>query len=218
MSGRRPSGRQIFLPGRSQAESATPGQSPSGDKASQRQSVQIDDLCARLVGTVFKLLAREKLGYDISLVDTDSQDYKTVTNSDLDSTFKRLSSCGNELWAEISNISKYQINLMLNISAVTTWTPRCYACPRPWWPSTSWWPPPPTWTSGGWWTSANWGPPSGWAGSSPAGWSRPLLLSTITGKSSKISTLWPPSCLARSRGGSSESEWGGMTRGGSFNI
>ena len=97
MSGRRPSGRQIFLPGRSQAESATPGQSPSGDKASQRESVQIDDLCARLVGTVFKLLAREKLGYDISLVDTDSQDYKTVTNSDLDSTFKRLSSCGNEL-------------------------------------------------------------------------------------------------------------------------
>ena len=48
-----------------------------------------------MVGTVFKLLAKEKLGYEISLVDGEKD--PTSSNSDLGFSFKKLSSCGNEL-------------------------------------------------------------------------------------------------------------------------
>ena len=52
-------------------------------------------LLSRLVGTIFKLLAKEKLGYEISLVD--GQEEPTASDSDLSFSFKKLSSCGNEL-------------------------------------------------------------------------------------------------------------------------
>ena len=50
---------------------------------------------SRLVGTIFKLLAKEKLGYEISLVD--GQEEPTTPDSDLSHFFRKLSSCGNEL-------------------------------------------------------------------------------------------------------------------------
>lgn len=50
---------------------------------------------SRLVGTIFKLLAKEKLGYDISLVG--GQEEPTTSDSDLSHFFRKLSSCGNEL-------------------------------------------------------------------------------------------------------------------------
>ena len=51
-------------------------------------------LC-RLVGTIFKLLAKEKLGYEVSLVGGEAD--PSVYNSDLDASFRKLSICKNEL-------------------------------------------------------------------------------------------------------------------------
>ena len=48
----------------------------------------------RLIGTIFSIFAREKLGYDISMV---SADTGATIDTDLDTTFRKLSSCRNEL-------------------------------------------------------------------------------------------------------------------------
>ena len=49
----------------------------------------------RLVGTIFSIFAREKLGYDITMVNADTQAH--TIDTDLDTTFRKLSSCTNEL-------------------------------------------------------------------------------------------------------------------------
>ena len=54
----------------------------------------------RLIGTVFEIFAKEKLGYDISIINVDNQD-NIVIDTNLDTTFQKLSSCRNELWVII---------------------------------------------------------------------------------------------------------------------
>ena len=49
----------------------------------------------RLIGTIFSIFAREKLGYDISMINTDNEEH--TIDTDLDTTFRKLSSCRNEL-------------------------------------------------------------------------------------------------------------------------
>ena len=49
----------------------------------------------RLVGTIFSIFAREKLGYDITMVKADTE--ANTIDTDLDNTFRKLSSCTNEL-------------------------------------------------------------------------------------------------------------------------
>ena len=49
----------------------------------------------RLVGTIFSIFAREKLGYDITMVKADTE--ANTIDTDLDTTFRKLSSCTNEL-------------------------------------------------------------------------------------------------------------------------
>ena len=52
-------------------------------------------VCFRLIGTIFSIFAREKLGYDISMVSPDAG--ANTIDTDLDTTFRKLSSCRNEL-------------------------------------------------------------------------------------------------------------------------
>ena len=66
-----------------------------GGLAWEMINIPITFVLSRLVGTIFKLLAQEKLGYDISLVK--GQEDPTSSNSDLGFSFQKLSSCGNEL-------------------------------------------------------------------------------------------------------------------------
>ncbi len=49
----------------------------------------------RLIGTIFSIFAREKLGYDVTMVSADTE--ATTIDTDLDTTFRKLSSCRNEL-------------------------------------------------------------------------------------------------------------------------
>ena len=55
-------------------------------------------LYSRLIGSVFAMFAREKLGYDVTLVtDTENINSDAPVDTDQDSIFRRLSSCRNEL-------------------------------------------------------------------------------------------------------------------------
>ena len=49
----------------------------------------------RLIGTIFSIFAREKLGYDVTMVSADTE--ANTIDTDLDTTFRKLSSCRNEL-------------------------------------------------------------------------------------------------------------------------
>ena len=49
----------------------------------------------RLIGTIFSIFAREKLGYDVTMVSAETE--ATTIDTDLDTTFRKLSSCRNEL-------------------------------------------------------------------------------------------------------------------------
>ena len=54
---------------------------------------------SRLIGTIFSIFAREKLGYDVALVDINDVENsnESFIDTDSDNVFRKLSSCKNEL-------------------------------------------------------------------------------------------------------------------------
>ena len=137
-------------------------------------------------------------------------------DTDLDTTFRKLSSCRNELWVFTWNyilciygpkFPNKQTEPFILAAAMTWtrgptrrwWARACSRCRTRWSPWTFWWPPPALWTSGGWWTWVSWGPPLGPASSSRGGWPGPGPRSGTTGACSETRSPSHLSCWPQTR-------------------